>query len=292
MKALAFAKLNLTLEVLGRRDDGFHEVKSVIQTIDLADQLEFLPAAKLHVECDDPALSGEANLGWQAAESLAKRGQVEPQARIIIQKHIPTSMGLGGGSSDAACALKALNRLWGLDLPTEELAQVGASLGSDVPFFLWGGTALIQGRGEQVAPLPPLPPLPVTLVCPGLSLPNKTATMYARLTAGHYSDGGVTRRMIEILAGGQFVRESVAGLIHNVFEVAASQAFPDLRWLHQKLNGLSPSGFHLSGTGPALYSLPSSEDEFQRVSSALKDYRVGVYLVHTVAAGPASQFSG
>ncbi len=143
-----------------------------------------------------------------------------------------------------------------------------------------------------MTPLPPLPPLPVTLVCPSISLPNKTAAMYARLTAGHYSDGGVTRRMIEILAGGQFVGESVAGLVHNVFEVAASQAFPDLGWLQPKLNGLSPSGFHLSGAGPALYSLPSSEDEFQRVSSALQDYGVGVYLVNTVAAGPESQFSG
>ena len=282
MKALAFAKLNLTLEVLGRRDDGYHEVRSILQTVDLADCLEFLPASGLHVECDEPTLNGQANLVWQAAESLARHGKVEPRARITIQKHIPTSMGLGGGSSDAACALMALNKLWGLELSIEDLAQVAEGLGSDVPFFLWGGTALVHGRGEQVTPLPPLPPMSVTLVCPGASLENKTAAMYGRLTPAHYSDGGITHRMIQILAGGQFVLESVVGLFHNAFEAVATQAFPDLDWLWRDLSNLAPGRFHMSGAGPALFALPSSESDYQRVSGALQPYGTRVYLVRTV----------
>ena len=160
MEVLAFAKLNLTLEVLGRRGDGYHEVRTILQTVDLADQLEIRPYPSLRVECDDPALNGEANLAWRAAKALARSRSIQPRASIFIQKRIPVGMGLGGGSSDAAAALIALNQLWGLSLGAEELAQVAAELGSDVPFFLWGGTALAEGRGERVKPLPPLPPQP------------------------------------------------------------------------------------------------------------------------------------
>ena len=289
MEALAYAKLNLTLEVLGRRDAGYHEVRTILQTIDLADRLEILAAADLQVECDQPSLSGEANLVWRAAVSLAQRAKVEPQAHIHIEKRIPIGMGLGGGSSDAAAALLALNRLWNLQLDQETLIQVAADLGSDVPFFLMGGSALAQGRGERVEALPPLPYLSTTLVCPDISVPNKTASMYSYLTPAHYSDGGVTRRMEEILAGGQSASESVPGLIHNVFEEVAPQVFPDFAWLKQELNALAPGRFHLSGSGPALFALSSSENECQRVALALKPYLVKVYLVHTVTPDQAAQ---
>ena len=282
MEALAYAKLNLTLEVLGRRDDGYHEVTSILQTIDLADRLEILASPDLQVECDQPWLNGEANLVWQAAVSLARRANIRPQAHIHIQKGIPIGMGLGGGSSDAAAALVALNRLWDLQLDNEALTQVAADLGSDVPFFLMGGTGLAQGRGERVGALPPLPHLTLTLVCPDISIPNKTGNMYSRLTPAQYSDGGVTRRMVEILVGGQFVLESVPGLIHNVFEDVAPQVFPDFGRLHQEIDALAPGRFHLSGAGPALFALPSSENEYQSVARALKPYPIKVYLVHTV----------
>ena len=129
MEALAFAKLNLTLEVLGRRADGYHEVRTILQTIDLADRLEIQPYPTLRVECDDPALSGEANLVWRAAMALARCHNVPPQASVFIQKRIPVGMGLGGGSSDAAAALLALNHLWDLGLGLPDLAQVAAGVG-------------------------------------------------------------------------------------------------------------------------------------------------------------------
>ena len=289
MKTQAFAKLNLTLEVLGRRDDGFHEVRTILQTIDLADWIEVVPSPALRVECDDPSLNGQANLVWRAAECLAQHGKIQPRAHIRIQKGIPTGMGLGGGSSDAAAALIALNQLWGLSMTTDDLAPVAAELGSDVPFFLSGGTALAQGRGEQITPLPPLPPIPVTLVCPRTTLPNKTASMYRCLTPAHFSDGGVTRRIVQILAGGQFVVESVAGLIQNAFEEVAPQMFLDLGWLQRILNDWAPSHFHLTGAGPALFGLPSSESESQRIADALNPYGVEVYLVHTMSPHPPAE---
>ena len=289
MEALAYAKLNLTLEVLGRREDGYHEVRTILQTIDLTDRLEILSSPDLQVECDVLSLSGETNLVWQAAESLARRANVEPQAHIHIQKRIPIGMGLGGGSSDAAAALLALNRFWDLNLDNEELAQVAAGLGSDVPFFLTGGTALAQGRGERVGRLPPLPCLPLILVCPNVSVVNKTARMYSCLTLAHYSDGGVTRRMVEILAGGQFITESVPGLVHNVFEEVAAQVFPDFGWLQGELSALAPGRFHLSGAGPAMFALPSSENEYQWVAQALNRYPVEVYPVNTITPYPTAQ---
>ena len=280
--SLAFAKLNLTLEVLGRRDDGYHEVKTVIQTIDLADRLEFSPSRKMQVVCNDKSLSGQANLVWRAAQDLAKASGVAPLARVAIEKHIPTSMGLGGGSSDAACALVSLNQMWGLHLSLDHLAEIAAGIGSDVPFFLWGGTALAEGRGERVSPLPPLPSLPAILICPDITLPNKTAAMYSKLTPASFSDGGVTRRMIQILTGGQFVGDSVGGLIQNAFDDVAWMAFPDLSPMRQKLDQIMPGRFHLSGSGPALFALPASETDRQVVAAALQPYGVGVYLVHTV----------
>ena len=283
IESLAFAKLNLTLEVLGRREDGYHEIKTVIQTIDLADRLEFSPSNNLQVKCNDKSLEGKANLVWRAAQDLARAGGVEPKARINIEKHIPSSMGLGGGSSDAACALISLNKLWGLNFSLDELAEIGSDIGSDVPFFLWGGTALAEGRGERISPLPPLPPVPVILICPDITLQNKTAAMYSRLTPASFSDGGVTRRMIQILAGGQYVGDSVGGLIQNAFDEVAWLAFPDLSPVRQQLGQLAPGRFHLSGAGPALFALPSSETDRQVVADALQPYGVGVYLVHTVS---------
>ena len=288
MEVLAYAKVNLTLEILGRRNDGYHEVRTILQTIDLADRLQVSKSPRLQVECDQPELSGRSNLVWKAAASLAERAGVSPQVCIRIQKRIPVGMGLGGGSSDAAAALSALNRLWELDLGIDELSRTAAELGSDVPFFLTGGTALAQGRGEQVASLPALPRLPLTLVCPGTTVANKTAGMYSRVTLAHYSDGGVTRRMVETLAGGQFIAESVPGLVFNAFEDVAAQAFPDYDWLRQDLAEMAPGRFRLAGAGPAMFALPSSENEHKRVEQALKPYPVDVYFAHTITPSQES----
>lgn len=278
MQLPAFAKINLTLEVLGLRADGYHEMKTVLHTVDLADQLEVQPAASLTVESDDPKLNGEANLVWQAAVALAASQNIPPSADIFVRKRIPVGMGLGGGSSDAAAALLALNQLWELGLSATELAPIAAGLGTDVPFFLGGGAALGEGKGEQVSPLPALPRLSVLLICPEETIPNKTRRLYSGLTPAHYSDGGITRSMVENLMGGQFVVD----LLHNVFEEVAFQTFPDLLELYQLVEGLSRSRPHLCGAGPALYCLPSSEEEYRQVAKALQHYDVKAYLVDTV----------
>jgi len=282
VEVLAFAKLNLTLEVLGRRDDGYHEVRTILQTIDLADRLEVRPYHSLRVECDDPTLNGEANLVWQAAVALAKRANRKPQASILVQKQIPVGMGLGGGSSDAAAALVTLNRLWGLSLATEGLAEVAANLGSDVPFFLWGGTALAKGRGDQVRPLPPIPLVPATLICPNTTIPHKTANLYSRLSSEHYTHGTITLQMEEVLSRGHFAAEK----LYNVFERVAFKAFPGLGQLQQRVESSINGPVHLSGSGPSLFCMPSSEEEYRRAVKALQTYNAKVYFVRTITPGP------
>ena len=281
MEVPAYAKLNLVLEVMAKRSDGYHEVRTVLQTIDLADRLTFHPATDLSLQCDDPSLNGHDNLVWQAAEILAKSRNIQPRVHIGLEKHIPVAMGLGGGSSDAAATLVALDRLWQLELSEDELSGCAANLGSDVAFFLSGGTALASGRGELVTPVHPLPSLPVTLICPSTTIPEKTARMFSRLTPEHHSDGERTNRLAEILERDRFV----ADMQYNVFEQVAFQEFEELEVLRQQVRSATGGEVHLSGAGPALYCLPSSEDEFQRVSHALQPYGARVYLVHTISPG-------
>ena len=188
----AYAKVNLSLEVLGKRDDGYHEVATVMQTVDLADTLWFSQSDDLEVECEVPGLSGAQNLVWDAAIALARHAGFEPKGRIEIEKRIPLAAGLGGGSADAAAALRGLNGLWRLDLRFEELGTVAATLGSDVPFLLNGGTALGTGRGDVLQPLEAPAGALVLLVIPAESIARKTPTMYGALTADDFSDGAHT----------------------------------------------------------------------------------------------------
>ena len=287
MQIEAYAKLNLAFEVLGKRADGYHEVKTVMQTVGLSDLLTIEPWPTLRVECDSPELSGEANLVWKAVEALARSRGIRPQAKISVQKRIPIAMGLGGGSSDAAAALRALNDFWELSASTEELAEIAAEVGSDVAFFLWGGTALAEGRGELVSPLPPIPPFNLTLVFPDLIVSNKTRRMYSRLTPANYSDGGVTRMLVQLLMGGYFVAESIRGSIYNAFHDIAEWEFPEIARMRRAVMEKGGPDLHLCGAGPAMFAIPASENEHRTVAEALQPMGAGVYLVTTT--GPVDR---
>ena len=282
MQINAYAKLNLAFEVLGKRADGYHEVKTIMQSVGLSDLLTIEPWPTLRVECDSPELSGEANLVWKAAESLARIRGIQPRANIRVQKRIPIAMGLGGGSSNAAATLRALNNLWELSASTKDLAEIAAKIGSDVSFFLWGGTALAEGRGELVSPLPPIPPFNLTLVFPDLEISSKTERMYSRLTPANYSDGGTTRLLTQMLMSGQFVAESIRGCIYNVFQDIAEWEFPALSQMRQAVLERGGPELYLCGAGPAMFAVPSSEIQHRAVAETLQPMGAGVYLVTTV----------
>ena len=287
MQVDAYAKFNLTFEVLGKRSDGYHEVKTVMQTVNLADRLTFEHGPYLQVVCDSPELSGETNLVWKAAAALARSRGIQPRARISIEKRIPVAMGLGGGSSDAASALNALNDLWELSASRDELAEMASEIGSDVSFFLWGGTALAEGRGEVVSPMPPISPFNLTLVFPDIVISDKTRRMYSRISPANYSDGGVTRLLVQLLMGGQFVAESIRGCVYNVFQGIAEWEFPEIAQMRQEVADRGGPELHLCGAGPAMFAIPASESEHRAVVETLQPMGAGVYLVTTV--GPVGR---
>ena len=251
----AHAKLNLTLEVLGKRDDGYHEVASIMQTLDLADTLTIRPAGALAMTCSNPELDGPANLALSAAELLRSETGVNDGAAIHIEKRIPVAAGLGGGSADAAATLVALNRLWGLELSNDRLRRIGAKLGSDVPFLIEGGTATALGRGERVRHLP-TPRLPwIVVAVPHVSLPDKTAAMYRALTPDNFTRGALTFKLEARIGHGVTHGGDVPPqLLFNTFDTVAREVIPDVDRCWNDMYAAGAREIHVSGSGPAIYA--------------------------------------
>src|SRR5438067_3688228 len=198
----AYAKINLTLDVLGRRPDGYHELRTLMQTIDLYDTLclSITDENRVRVICTQPELNTADNLAVRAAEAVRQRLALSRGIVIELHKRIPLAAGLGGGSSDAAVVLLALQQWWQLPLSPTDLLMLAASLGSDVPFFLTGGLALCAGRGEQVRALVPRWPASMrwlVLVKPAIGV--STAAVFRALPASDYTDGTHSRAVYEAL---------------------------------------------------------------------------------------------
>ena len=299
MEIKAYGKINLTLEVLGRRPDGYHEMRTVLQTIDLADILNITLAPHLEMECSLPELSNEDNLVWGAASTLRRVTGCNKGAKIYLEKHIPIGMGLGGGSSDAAATLKALNSLWGIHMDDAGLQSIATSLGSDVPFFLRGGTALGEGRGEIMTELHPLPQLWMVLCCPpsrsssgstSFPSPSKTARLYSMLTPENYTDGSHTSRMVDFIESSRIspIGTSQAAplpSLFNVFETLAPSAFGEFEIARQALVEAGVRSTYLSGAGPALFTFVSNKGEGKRIVKSLKESGLEAYCTSTARPG-------
>ena len=247
------AKINLTLEVLGKRPDGYHEIRSIMQTVSLADTLSFDIAGELSFRSDLPEWSGDKSLVSQAAALLKEKTGVNKGASLFVQKRIPLLSGLGGDSSDVVAALIGLNGLWELGLGREELISIGRQLGSDVTFFFHGGTALAKGRGETVAPLFVNMRKWIVLAFPPVRrFPGKTKALYQTLNSNHYTDGTITQRLLEaIKAGAGF--ENVD--LYNTFENVAFDLQPELETARRRILKMGPESVHLAGSGPTMFIL-------------------------------------
>jgi len=282
LTVLAPAKLNLTLEVLAKRPDGFHEIRSVIQTINLCDSLRFQLSQDIEFKCDEPDWIPEKSLISKAASLLQQATGCSKGATIEVSKRIPLVSGLGGDSSDAAATLRGLNKLWGLGLSQGELLELAAQLGSDVAFFLYGGTALVEGRGEVVTPLPPLPHVWVILVVPPVPrLPGKTGQLYASLKATHYTDGQITKRLVEELKAG---REFEPSLLFNTFENVAFTRFSELSVYREHIIKVGTADFHLAGSGPTLFTLVKDKTQAEELCIRLQLQGLESYLTETLAS--------
>ena len=276
----AYAKINLSLEVIGRRADGYHDVATILQTVDLADTVTISRANGLSVECAGPDLSGEQNIAWPAAIALARRGGVEPNAHVAIEKRIPVAAGLGGGSADAAAVLRGLNAFWDINAPRSELAAIASALGSDVPFLLTGGTALGTGRGDVLEYGAAEPVTEFLLVTPAATIARKTPTLYGALNPADFSDGSSTRRLFE--SGGLDAPEFDTGQCRNTFTRAALQIFPGLMDVWDRVSSVTVHRPCLSGAGPSFFCAPSDQSELDAVVAALKDTGANACLLRTI----------
>jgi len=279
---LAPAKLNLTLEVRAKHQDGFHEVRSVIQTINLCDSLHFQSSQSIEFKSDLPGWISEESLVSKATSLLQEVTGCTKGAKIEVSKRIPLVSGLGGDSSDAAATLRGLNKLWGLGLSPKELLKLATQLGSDVAFFLYGGTALVKGRGEMVTPLPPLPRRWVVLMMPPVPrMPGKTGRFYARLKASHYTDGQITERLVDEIKEG---REFTSSLLFNTFENIAFARSSKLSVYRDHIAKIGATNVHLAGSGPALFTLVKDKSQAEDLCIRLQWQGMELYLIDTLAA--------
>jgi 4-diphosphocytidyl-2-C-methyl-D-erythritol kinase len=289
-EVFAPAKLNLYLEVLGRRDDGFHELETLMSPIRLFDRLEWRPALSrdagrfsLRLNPSSAAAIGESvptderNLVWRAAHLLAAAAGKKPTGEIVLTKRTPAQAGLGGGSSDAAAALVLCNAAWGIDYSRTRLSEMAAQLGSDVPFFLAGQTAVCRGRGERIEPVAGTPRLDVVVVCPPAGVP--TAAAYRELAAQPLDSSlqqESSRRLEALLKNLQSGSLGVAGTwMTNRLQSAAARLCP---WIERLGMAFASIGCHahlLTGSGSAYFGIMRSARQARRAAGLLSAANLG-----------------
>ncbi len=278
----AAAKVNLVLEIRGKRADGYHELATVMQAVDLSDRLVLDEAPGLGLAVNTDGVPCDAtNLALRAATTLREAAKIDRGVHITLDKRIPVAAGLGGGSSDAAAVLLGLNRLWGLRWPAARLAEVATALGMDVPFFLRSGAALGTGRGEVLEPVV-AGALALVLVNPAFG--SSTAEAYGRVTAAMYTDGSRARKLAELLRTRQAAR--VAASLYNGLEAAVASHHPEIERMRAALLAAGALGAAMSGSGPTVFGVARSFEHARQIRARLTRASWRCWAVRTLA-GPA-----
>ena len=270
MKTEACAKVNLTLEVFGVRGDGYHALRSIVAPISLSDTLEIEPSDGLSSDTGYPD-----DLILKAARALdPSRG-----ARFRVTKRIPAGGGLGGGSADAAAALVALNEMWGLGRTREELAEIGAQVGSDIPALVLGGPVIMTGRGEFVERVE-CPRLDLVLVNPGIN--TSTREVYACTAVRKEGGPSATDSCLEALGSGEI--GLIAGSFANDLEAAACAMHPEIAEAMSALRAEGALGVTMSGSGSSAFGIVESGSRAQEIALALRGRGIAAWAVHTLGA--------
>lgn len=272
------AKINLVLDALRKREDGFHEVEMIMTMVDLADRLEMEPIARDQIIISSQVgyiPLDEKNLAFQAAQLIKERYGVKQGVYIHLDKKIPVAAGLAGGSSDAAATLRGLNRLWNLNISEQELCKLGAELGSDVPFCVTGGTALATGRGELLQPISSPPQCWVVLAKPPINV--STADVYGRFRVNKVERHPSVKDMIAALDRGSF--PEMCHSLGNVLENVTLSLYPEVKQLKDSMIRLGADGVLMSGSGPTVFGLVSKEAKLSRIYNGLRGYCKEVYVV-------------
>ena len=275
----AYAKINLGLKIKGKRKDGYHDIASVLQTIDLCDLLilEEIPSGEIEIVCSDPRLPTDSqNLVHKALSSLKDALKIRRGVSVRIQKNIPKAAGLGGGSSDAAAALRSANRLWDLGLDYGGLFRLASGVGSDVPFFLQPGTAITSGRGQILNYISWSDDVFYVLVYPGIQI--STAWAYEEIdrkkiatesTLDLTKDTKYVSFLSSILAN-KYGTRSLYEHLENDFENVVYQTYPEIFKIKEELISCGALSASLSGSGSTVYGIFGSQDDAQRAEGRLK----------------------
>ena len=278
----AFAKLNLTLDVLGKRSDGYHDIQSVMQTISLRDDIEIdigtgkpwnLMCSVDGIPCD------ERNLAWKAAKVYCDTMKKDPNGlEIRIHKRIPVEAGLGGGSADAAAVLRALNRHYGHPLSVMALAELGASVGSDVPFCVITGTAVVEGRGERLRALPDMPDCFIVVCKPEFS--SSTPELYRRLDESVIGKRPDHQAMESALLSGDL--QKVAQNLYNVFDPVVTADHLELNYIKSIFNTYGAIAYQMTGSGSAVYGIVTEFEHAAVICSMLKENYPQIYIAKPI----------
>ena len=274
------AKINLTLDVLHKRPDGFHEVEMIMTTVDLADRVWLRPSNDGHINIrvsERFVPNDRKNLAYQAADLLRRKYGIREGVEITLDKKIPVAAGLAGGSSDAAATLRGLNRLWKLQLSADELAELGAKIGSDVSFCVHGGTALAKGRGEKIQHLPAPPNCWVILAKPSISV--STADIYRNLDVNSIKHPD-TAGMLEALHSGNY--DKMCDSLGNVLEPVTMKLHPQVVVLKEKMEQFGADAVLMSGSGPTVFGFVRQEARVSRIYNGLKGFCKEVHAVRMV----------
>lgn len=274
------AKINLSLDVLHKREDGYHEVEMIMTTIDLADRLELtlLEQDKIKIISHNRFVpDDQRNLAYQAALLLKERFHVKKGVSMVIEKSIPVAAGLAGGSSDAAAVLRGLNKLWNLGLTIDELAEIGSEIGSDVSFCVYGGTALATGRGEIITELPAAPTCWVILAKPFIGV--STADVYRRLDLNGVNHPK-TKAMVHAIETGDY--EMVCSLLGNVLEEVTFPLHPEVAQIKEQMKRFGADAVLMSGSGPTVFGLVRHDSRMQRIYNGLRGFCDQVFAVRMI----------
>lgn len=278
----AFAKLNLTLDVLGKREDGYHDLQSVMQTISIRDDIEIdVGTGKAWtLECDKPGIpTDETNLAWKAARVYCETLKIDPNGIAIrITKRIPSQAGMGGGSADAAAVLRALNRHYDSPLSIMALAELGAQVGSDVPFCVLCGTAMVEGRGERLRKLPDMPDCVFVVCKPDFSA--STPEIFRKLDECAIAKHPDNRAMESALLAGDLGK--VAEQVYNVFDPVVTQDHLELNYIKSIMNSYGSLAQQMTGSGSAIFGIMPSFEFAAVVCNMLKDNYPNVYIAKPV----------
>ena len=278
----AFAKLNLTLDVLGKREDGYHDIKSVMQAISIRDDVEIDIGtdAPWRLECTAEGIpTDETNLAWKAAKVYCQALHKDPGGIAIrIHKRIPSGAGLGGGSADAAAVLRALNRHYGDPLSVLALAELGAQAGSDVPFCVLCGTAMAEGRGERLRKLPDMPECVFVVCKPDFSV--STPELYRKIDSVAIPKHPDHMAMESALLAGDLGK--IADLIYNVFDPVVTAEHLELNYIKSVCNSYGALGMQMTGSGSAVYAIMPNFEYAAVVCNMLKDNYPNIFIAKPI----------